>query len=513
MVKLSKFYVKVLIKSPFFLISLLFSIYIFIVQLSALKNSSILEYTSVVCYAMMSLNLYFLICTSSVLAKKYEIMEFLESDIFKKYLTIILSALIISIISSIIPIMFILVFKNANTSSFFLLKGIINIFIILNLSNLLCISIGASVGILFEKWISIIFSVIIYSIFPICMFYPLSESTVIQKFFNIYSDSTTILTNIMCDEIFNVSYFCDKLLVMLSIILIILGIKVIINKKSRVLSLISAISIIIFMIITIAVGLNSVSIIHKYDYQEENLNYHISSYKMDINIDNNFRNNVSFQLNIDKPNDSIVLELDDLFKINEIKINDKPIKYTHERDKIILDYKSNQKENVNVSISYEGFIHVEDSLGVDTYYCNKHAMNLTDSFRWYPYVNNNDFVIDYIVKFNSATNIYSNLDTQVKDNEYLLEGRVQKVELFSGQYKDVNDNEVEYIIPSAKDLEKFELSLDKRIISYLNDPNNKLSQSDINILKDKKYKKVIVGVNVNDRKGLKLSGNVLLLEL
>lgn len=514
MLKLARFYIKVLVKTPFFLISLLFSIFIFIVQLSALKHSTTVQYTNVVCYAMISLNLYFLICTSSVLAKKYEIMNFLELDIFKKYLTIILSGLIISIVTLLIPITFILVFKNTNMNSFFVLKGIINMFIILNLSNLLCISIGASVGTLFKNWVSIVIAVIIYSVFPFCLFNPLFESNVIQKFLNIYGDSTRIKTNILCDEIFNVSYFCDKLVILLITILLILLVKILINKKKKILSTINAFLIIVCMIITISVGVHSVSFIHEYDFSKaDNLNYHISSYKMDIDIDNNFRNNVSFQLDVDNPNDSIILELDDLFKINEIKINDNPIQFTHEKDKIVLDYKSNQKENVSISISYEGYIHVENDLGMDTYYCNNHAMNLTDSFSWYPYVNKDNSPINYSIKLNSSSNIYSNLDTQVKGNQYLLEGKAQTVNLFSGQYKDVIDDGIEYIIPSAEELENFKMSLDEYITDYLNDPHNKLSQNDINALKDKKYKKIIVGVHVNNYTYIKLSGDVLLLEL
>ena len=64
MVKLGRFYIKVLIKTPLFFISLLFAMFIFIVQLSALKNESIVQYTNVICFAMISLNLYFLISTS-----------------------------------------------------------------------------------------------------------------------------------------------------------------------------------------------------------------------------------------------------------------------------------------------------------------------------------------------------------------------------------------------------------------------------------------------------------------
>ncbi|SFC40158.1 hypothetical protein [Clostridium uliginosum] len=514
MLKLANFYIKVLIKTPLFFISLLFSIFIFIIQLSALKHSSILQYTNVTCFAMISLNLYFLISTSSVLAKKYELMDFLELDIFKKYLTIVLSGLIISIVVSLIPITLILVFKNANINSFFVLKGILNLFIILNLSNLISISIGASVGTLFKKWVSIVISVIVYAFFPFYLFNPLTESNVINKFLNIYGDSTVIPTNILCDEIFNISYFCDKLLILFITILLILSIKIIINKKKRILSVVSSFLIIICMIITISVGLNSVLYIHKYDFSKaDNLKYHISSYKMDINIDNNFKNNVSFQLDINNPNDSIILELDDLFKIDEIKIDNNPVQFTHEKDKITLDYKSNQKENVNISISYKGYIHIEDSLGVDTFYCNNHAINLTDSFSWYPYVNNDNLPINYSMKINSSSNIYSNLDTQIKYNQYLLEGTTQKVNLFSGQYKDFLNDGIEYVIPSANDLDNFKMSLDDYILDYLNDPHNKLSQNEINELKYKKYKKVIVGVHVSNYSSIKLSDDVLLLEL
>ncbi|WP_297420441.1 hypothetical protein [Clostridium sp.] len=514
MLKLARFYIKVLVKTPIFLISLLFSIFIFIVQLNALKHSSILQYTSATCYAIISLNIYFLISISSVLTKKYEIMDILELDIFKKYLIIILSGLIISILISLIPIILILVFKNANINSFFTLKGIINFLIILNLSNLLSIVISSSIGILLRKRISIAISVIVYALFPLYLFNPLSESSVINKFLNIYSDSTVITKNILCEEIFNISYLCDKLIIIMAITLLILLVKILTNKKKKIISVISIFFVVICMIITISVGLNSVSFIHTYTFTKaDNINYHISSYKMDINIDNNFKNNVSFQLDIDNPNDSIILRLDDLFKINEIKINDMPVQFTHKNDEIVLDYKSNQKENVNISISYEGYIHVEDYLGVDTYYCNNHVMNLTDSFCWYPYLNNDNFPINYNIKINSLSNVYSNLDTQVKDNYYLLEGTAQTVNLFSGQYKYVRDNGIEYIIPSASDLEKFKSSLDEYITDYLNDPNNKLSQNDVNTLKDRKYKKVIVGVHVDDYTNMKLSDDVLLLEL
>ena len=187
----------------------------------------------------------------------------------------IFAGVIISLIVSLIPIAFIIVFRNSNISNYFLLKGIVNLFIILNLSNLIYIVIGASIGILFRKWISIVVSLLIYSFFPLNLFNPVAQSN------------------------------------------------------------------------------------------------------------------------------------------------------------------------------------------VDTFYCNNHEINLTDSFLWYPYINNKDFPINYTIKTNSLSTIYSNLDTKVEGNEYLLEGIAQTVSLFSGQYRDVFDEGIEYIIPSSYNLDNLKMNVGK----------------------------------------------------
>lgn len=58
MMKLVKFYTKLFVKTPIFILSLVFSMYIFIFQLKSL-NLSILEYTSVISYAIIASNLFF----------------------------------------------------------------------------------------------------------------------------------------------------------------------------------------------------------------------------------------------------------------------------------------------------------------------------------------------------------------------------------------------------------------------------------------------------------------------
>jgi|GEM_PF-1652888 len=515
MIKLTKFYTKVFVKTPIFILFLLFNMYILIFQLNAL-NSSILEYISVICFAIIASNLFFLVSTSSITSKKSEIMEFLEANEFKRYLVIILSGLIISVATSIIPIIMILVFKNSSIEPFFVFKGILNFFIIWNLSNMVSILIGASIGVLLKRWISILISLVIYSFFPFYLFNPLFESKVLSKFLNIYSDSTTIQENILCDEIFNMSYFFDKAFIMCLILLMIILVKILLDENKKILFSIIFISIVLLMGITIFVGSNSVTYIHKYDNSQlSDINYHIKSYEMDLNIENKLKNSVSFQLDMDNNIEPITLLLDNLFKIEEIKIDNEPVNFIHEDDKIVLEYKANEKKSINISISYEGYIHIENNLGVDTFYCSNDALNLTNCLHWYPSLYDNS-PINYNINLNTSSKIYSNLDivsqsNNLLSNEYKLNGIAPEVDLFAGQYKSVVDSGVEYIIPSTYDDKTFKQKLEEDISSNLERYNKKLSQEDFNTLKYKKYKKVIIGMKVNTNTNIKLSNNVLLI--
>lgn len=515
MIQLTKFYTKLFVKTPIFILSLLFNMYIFIFQLKSL-NLSILEYTSIISYAIIASNLFFLVNTSSIITKKSEVMEFLEKNKFKRYLIIILSGLIISAITSIIPIMIILVFKNSNIEFSFVFKGILNFFIIWNLSNMISISIGASIGVLLNRWISLFISLAIYSFFPFNLNDHLFKSQVLYNFFNIYSDSTTIQTNILCDEIFNISYICDKVFVLCLILLMIILVKILLDKNKKILNGIAFVLVTFFIGVTIFVGSNSVTYIHTYDIPDlNNVNYHIESCKMNINIDSNFKNTASFQLAIDGSIDSITFLLDDLFKIREVKIDNVPVNFTHKNNTVILDYKTDEKKNINISISYEGYIHIEDKLGVDTFYCNSHVLNLTDSLHWYPSLYNT-LPIDYTIDINTSSNIYSNLNVESQSNnllskKYELKGTASGVDLFAGQYKNIVDNGIEYTIPSTYNLEDFKTNLEKRISSYLQKHGEELSKDDLEILKHKKYIKVIVGMDVSTNSFMKISNDVLLI--
>ena len=82
-----KFYLKVILKSPIFIISMIFNIFIMIVQITAL-NSSIHLYARINFYGYISFNLFLILVSTYIMSKKYEVSEFLENNLFKKYINI-----------------------------------------------------------------------------------------------------------------------------------------------------------------------------------------------------------------------------------------------------------------------------------------------------------------------------------------------------------------------------------------------------------------------------------------
>ena len=103
-----KFYLKVMLKSPIFIISMLFMIFIMIVQLSAL-NFSIHLYSRINFYGYISFNLFLLLSCTYVMNKNYELADFLEKNLFKKFISILLTSIIISSLVFIIPFVVIII--------------------------------------------------------------------------------------------------------------------------------------------------------------------------------------------------------------------------------------------------------------------------------------------------------------------------------------------------------------------------------------------------------------------
>lgn len=479
---------KVMIKNPMFIISILFNIFLIYKQYSVLQYS-IFEFSQVFYFGFIASNLFFIVISTYITYKNYDILNFIEKSILEKQLAVIIASIIISTITSLIPILIMIIFKSPNFQHIFVLKGIIHFFIIWTLSNLLACVVGSTIGTICKNGFSIILSFAFFALF-IKYSYG-SYGSYIKQLFNIYDDFTFAGMNYICGRIFNTFYYLDKLFILL-ISLLILSINCFINKRIK--KTYSTIFLILTLICTcINVHLSSIyksSNLTQYE-PIKNINYIVESYDMDIKLDNKFKNAVNINLSINTNSNNLVMLLDDLFKIDELYVNGKLCEFHHDYNKLNIIHSFTKGDKVKISIKYEGNVNVATNLGAPVYYASKYASNLPiSSFYWYPKASKTS-LINFNVSIKSSGSIYSNLDMHSFSNDiYTFRGKSSGLNIFSGQYKKYYENNIEYIIPTNLNLESFKLNMQK----YINNLNSKhFSKKELAILKTNKFKKVICG--------------------
>ncbi|WP_252250647.1 hypothetical protein [Clostridium sp. ZBS13] len=488
--KIIKFYLKIMIKNPLFLIAILINIFLTYEQCGELRQS-IFMFSEVYCFGFICSNLFLLISSTYVMYKDYDILNLLENNILKKQLAIIITSFIISILTIFIPMLAIIIFINKGFEYSFNLRGIIDFFIIWNLSNLIASVIGSTVGSICRNIFAMLFSTILYGLFVFELYDP--SPNILYKLFNIFSDSTLMGGNYICGEIFNTLYYLDKVFIVL-IAALIITISFIVNNNNKRLKC-------SIFIIAILLGMGSIVYynnvnrsIATIEYTDlDNIKYNIKSYDMNINISNNIKNTTHIKMNINDDSEEIILLLDKLFKINKVSIDDVDVDFKHENNNLCIKHKFNKGTLVDLLIEYSGNVFVENDLGSSIYYVSNSAVNLPISaFLWYPKINNN-YLIDFNVNIQANKKVYSNLNTIDKcDNVYKFQGKSSGVNVFSGDYKEENIDNCEYILQINQNSKYFKSGLEK-YISKLNVTKD-LSEDDLEFLKSKKFKKVISGV-------------------
>ncbi|MBW6411649.1 hypothetical protein [Clostridium weizhouense] len=491
MKKIIRFYLKIMIKNPLFLIAILLNIFLTYKQCGALRQS-IFVFSQVYCFGFICSNLFLLISSTYVMYKDYDILNLLENNILKKQLAIIITGFIISILTILIPMLVIIIFRNKSFEYSFDLRGIINFCIVWNLSNLIASVIGSTIGCICRNIFAMLLSIIVYGLFIFELYNP--STKVLYKLFNIFDDSTLMGGNYICGEIFNTLYYLDKVFIVL-IAALILSISFIVNKNNKRLKY-------IIFIITIFLGM--ISIVYYNDINRSttttieykdlvNTKYTIKSYDMNIDISNNIKNTTHINININDDSEEIVLLLDKLFKINKVSINNVDVNFEHEDNNLYIKHKFNKGTLVDIVIEYSGNVFVENDLGMSVYYVSNLAVNLPEStFSWYPKINNN-YVIDFNVNIKANKQVYSNLNIIDKcDNVYKFQGKSLGVNVFSGDYKEEFIDNCQYIIPINQNSQQLKSRLDK-YISKLNVTDG-LSEADLEFLKSRKFKKVIGGI-------------------
>lgn len=489
-----KFYLKVMLKSPIFIMSMLFTIFIMMVQISAL-NSSIHLYARINFYGYISFNLFLLLSCTYVMNKKYELAEFLERNLFKKFIYTFFTSIVISSLVFILPMLVIIIYKWNKISFIDFYQGIFNYFILWSLSNCLSALIGCTIGILVRKWYSYIISFILYLGYISYIYGP--PKSVLDRLMCVFSDNIFINQNNLAPILFNASYYLDKCFIILFIIAIINLVYLTIGKKKiSLISLISLFTIIglLVSIIPISSKLSKIGTESYNDFYSED--YIIQDYKMNLEIKSILKNSCEVDIKIINATSSITFMLDDIFKINSIVIGDEYFKFEHKNNQVKIDSNFEQNQIIKIRFDYSGFVDVSNYLGVNTYYVNNQYINLPNKkFYWYPLLNTNT-IHNFNVNISSDTDIYSNLEPESMDKnrkEYELSGSDFGFSIFAGDYKVVTNNNISYIIPRNYKIDFLESYLDNLSERILDKNVSSGNQEKSNILKNKLYKKVIVG--------------------
>lgn len=493
MIKTARFYVGIMIKNPIFLLSILFNLFLITIQLDVLE-SSLFEFSKVFCFGIICSNLFTIIVSTYIMHKDYEILHFLENNILKKQLSIIITSLFISTVTALLPILSIIIFKNIHFESIFVFKAILHFFTIWTLSNLTATTIGSSIGIVCRNGFSTLLSFAIYSLFLLEFYSP--SNNPLYKLFNIFDDYTLVSSNDISGQLFNKSYYLDKLFV-LFLSLFILSIIAIIYTNKKCKSILLSICIVFCLLATSYLSFNSRTV-NLYGYKLMNVNnYYIQSYDMKLRLYNSLKNTCTIKLFVQNDVENISLSLDDSLKVAQVSIGDDSVEFTHKDNQLQINYPCTKESNLIISINYEGNINVENYLGIPTFYVSNHAINLPCStFYWYPRLNNTA-LINFNIQVETSSKLYSNLPIESNDDGYILQGQSSGLNLFSGQYQTIENNGIEYIIPMGYNLDFFKLSLES-LVSELSSKNNTVSERDLDLLKSMKFKKIIVAVWSDD---------------
>ncbi|MBU3134326.1 hypothetical protein KPL40_18055 [Clostridium gasigenes] len=490
-----KFYLKVMLKSPIFIISMLFMIFIMIVQLSAL-NFSIHLYSRINFYGYISFNLFLLLSCTYVMNKNYELADFLEKNLFKKFISILLTSIIISSLVFIIPFVVIIIYTWNKISFVNFYEGIFNYFILWSLSNCLSSIIGCTIGLLLRKWYSYIFSFIIYVGYISCLYGP--SKSVFDRLICVFSDNIFINQNDLAPILFNKSYYLDKLFIILFILAIINLIYLIINKKKIYPIPIISFFLIITLFIAIIPTSNKLSKIGVENYDNfSTSDYIINDYKMDLKLTSTLKNSSELDVKILNDIKSITFMLDNTFNIDSILINDNTCKFSHKNNKVTINSSFLKNTSIKIKINYSGYVDISNYLGVNTYYVNNRYINLPgEKFYWYPSINN-DIIHSFNINLNSRTAIYSNLNIESmgengNNYEYNLKGDDVALNIFSGDYQVITDENITYILPKTYKIDLFKIYLNDLSKKILEDNSSTESNMKSDILKNKSYKKVIV---------------------
>lgn len=487
-----------MIKSPLFIIAFVIQV-LLLLKIIEILDTSLFEFTEVYYYAIICTNLFLLVSTASFMSKGYDVLSFLERNRCKKIMVALLSSALLTLALSILPVGVMVVFNNAVTDIHFIKSAIVHFLIIWLSTNLLAATIGAVVGAFIQNGFATVLAIVVYLFF-------LLESTrlrtneIFYRYLNIYDDYTFISANDLSGPIFNSLYVMDKLFIVLLIVLMLLIAYSFYTYRKRFLYISLLFITLGCMIFMVYQGGKEQSIAESqvFDAQDnvQDEAYTIMSYQMELSLTNSLKNIANLTIRFSEDVTELDLRLDDLFALNEVEIDGENVHFQRKDDLINVQSSFEKDQVIQVMINYEGKVSVENNLGVGMYYVHDRTINLPGHiFAWYPQSlsNENSQAIQFDVEIQTPALLFSNINL-VEDNSYSLSGETMSLSLFAGNYKTLENNGIEYIIPTSYDIELFKASLSDTVERLLDNYPDVFSDNEKEALMKKSYRKVIVGV-------------------
>lgn len=179
-------------------------------------EQSIKIFTISTTFAMICSTIGIMILGAYISGKKYEQLNYLEYDKYKKFISIILAGIKVISLLYIIPLTVIIFNVNLDNMVIYNIKGFIHFTIVWYISNICTLTIGVFIGMFSHGFLRYIICVVAFIPFNIAL---LSSSTAtFNKMLNIFDDKLSSPRNYSCSVIFNKFYLLDKLFIIVLIL-------------------------------------------------------------------------------------------------------------------------------------------------------------------------------------------------------------------------------------------------------------------------------------------------------
>lgn len=179
---------------------------------------------------------------------------------------------------------------------------------------------------------------------------------------------------------------------------------------------------------------------NRVSFSKSDSDYYIDKYKMNINIDNEFKNNCSMEVMINKDNiDSIKLGLYQGLKISNIKVDEKQCSFDRKENSFVikLPKQYSKGDKININLQYSGLINTTWVNGEELFFARSNAFFLAHAFEWYP-KQSYQYLKDYEIELMHSGNnkVYSNLDNQSQSPKYKLSGKAKEIFIICGHIEE-----------------------------------------------------------------------------